>query len=224
MADDPLEDVLEYLARLDDGLEEGMSGAERKLVRRDVRRAIESFAFRFAFLGDRLAPADVDYARALEALKPPERAAGAVLARRDGWRRRARKAAARRLVALAVVAALVGGLAWAASSESSERLGGYVGGTEQAAFLVESANLTVPPGLDRVYVVVQPIVTSDEGTLTVSVAGPDGEPLYQRTFTRSGTNYDDANLPATPGEWRIVVDYRDVAGHARVEVFGVRAR
>lgn len=219
---EPLEDMLDHLARVDDHLEGRMPGSERKLVRRDARRLIEDLAFRFAFLDGRLAPADIDYARALEALKPPPRAAEGILSRRAGYTRRARRALVSRLATLAVVASLLGGLALLALSETSVPLATYVGGGPEARSASDPQTVVVPAGLDRVYLVVHPIVRG-EGAVTVTVFGPSSEVLYQRIFTR-GDTYADANLPATPGEWLLVVDYHDAVANARIELTGVRAR
>ncbi|HLE96522.1 MAG TPA: hypothetical protein VI997_04055, partial [Candidatus Thermoplasmatota archaeon] len=167
------------------------------------------------------APADVDVARALEALKPPARAAPVVLARRAGYRRRARAGAFRSAAALVVLVALAAGVWALAGSEQAEFLGEYAEGRAEPTTESDAATILVPQGLDRVYVVVQPLVRSD-GTLTISVLGPRSEVLYQKTFVRGDLAYDDANLEAPPGEWTLVVDYRDVVANVRVKLTGVR--
>ena len=220
-------DVLDYLQGLDRALaERGVQSPYRRQALKDARRTVEAMAFRFAILDERPLPEDLDYLRALEAMKPPARAAP-VLERRLPAYRRAR---GRRLVTtgvtLLVLLSFVGGLAWLATSETSTPLASLAQSVSDDAGRTVSYNATfeVPEGTTRVYVAGTIFVSAGtRGDIEVFVRGPDERTHLFKAYADRGTYYLRENLEAPePGPWVLMVDFNGARGSAQVDVSAIR--
>lgn len=217
--------VREYLIEVEEALEDRMGRAERKMARRDVRSLVQDMAFRLAARKQRPAPEDIDYELALEALRPPEETA-AILAEKRGsytqrkWRSRARTAG------VLLVLALVGALAvQAMTSQTADPVFTYDNASENRTSASTLRTFPVADGYDRLDYRVRGIVTSHEGEIRVTLLDPGNQAVYQEAFTRDSGLWTRGNLPgAEPGDWSLVVDYREASGSVHVEVSGVRGR
>ena len=219
-------DVLDYLQGLDAALaERGMAPAYRRQALKDARRAIDAMAFKFAILDERPLPEDLDYLRAIEAMKQPDRAAP-VLERRLPVYRRVR---GRRLmttgVVLLVLATLVGGLAWLATSETSTDLATLTYGVDDdsGATVTRTAAFTVTPEMDRVYLAGTIFVAAgSRGDIELFLKGPNNETVLFESYADRGTHYlrENAYDPA-PGEWTLIVDFNGAKGSVHVDVSGI---
>lgn len=220
-------DLLDYQAGLDAALAKPGPGGRaplpaglRSAAVKEARRVVDAMAFRFALMDERPLPEDLDYLRALEAVKPPERAAE-VLARRAPIYARARR---RRLVTtwtvLPLVVALVGALAWAATSEKADTLA-EVNDRVTAPTSVER-RFEVGDNITRLHVEGTFVVPRDAvGAIEVFLIDPSGRTRIYDSFVPGGNNYLRENVPdPEPGEWTLLVDYGS-EGSAFVRVNGV---
>lgn len=222
-------DVLDYVVRLDDALAGSMPAPERKLVTRDVRRLVEDFAFRFAFLDGRVAPDDIDYARALEALKEPARAAEAFAAKRPRYRRRVvRKRVVSYLVLLFLVLAGTAFATLVTSEEADPLVDEWKEGSRTPVTQSYSRTFDVAPGTSRLQFSAQVILLAgddapDGSGITFLILDPAGNVRAERTFTGRNSVYHKGAIEAPgPGTWEVFVDFHDAAGSSDVTVLGVR--
>lgn len=222
-------DLLDYQVGLDEALARPgpdgkplLASALRRQAVKEARRVVDAMAFRFALLDERPLPEDLDYLRALEAVKPPARAAE-VLARRKGHYAKVR---ARRLVTtwgvLAIVGALVAVLAVLATSEESVTLASINHSTATEQTYSPNATFVVDANVTRLHVDGTLLLArGSTGNIEVRLVDPDGV-VHDLTPTR-GNVYLRENVDAPKaGEWTLYVDFNGAEGSARVEVFGVR--
>src|SRR5581483_9923831 len=169
-------DVLDYQVALDEAL--ARPGAEgrallppslRKAALRDVRRIVEAMAFRFALMDERALPEDLDYLRAIEAMKPPPRAAEVLARRRPIYARARRRRLTVTWVTLAIVVLGVVALAYGATSEKADRVVDL--STSRTAY----ANFTVDGNATRLHVdgTILP-ARGEEGTIEIFLTSPSG--------------------------------------------------
>ena len=221
-------DLLDYQVGLDaalakpgpDGRPLLAPGLRRQAVK-EARRVVDAMAFRFALMDERPLPEDLDYLRALEAVKAPDRAA-AVLARRAPHYQRVRR---RRLtttwVSLAVVAGLVALLAFFATSEEAETLASIAHSAPAEETYTANATFVVVANVTRLHVDGTLLLArGSTGNIEVRLIDPRGV-VHDLTPT-PGNVYLRENLAPVPGEWTLLVDFNAARGSARVDVFGVR--
>lgn len=216
-------DVRAYVLKVEEHLKDRLRKGERKLALREVKGVVRDLAFDLAIRKRRPAPADIDYALALECLKPPETVAEVLVARRSEYASRVRR---RRLRSVAVLAVLIlGGLALAnaMTAQVSHDLATLTVGTPpgETVTWTNRTNFTVPEGLDRLDYDIRTLVTGGEGTARVTIMDPNGRNVFQREVTRDDKVYHRGNLEATPGKWFVFVDLTEVSGSVRVDVTGV---
>ena len=227
-------DVLDYQVGLEaalarrgpDGrplLEQGL----RRQAIRDVRRTIDAMAFRFALMDERPLPEDLDYLRALETLKEPERAAPVLARRAPVYRRNRRRRLVTSWTILATLVLLAAGVVYAATLEKATTLAevnerGEAGDAIERAFTVD-ANVT-RLHLDGTIVVSRGM---DGGPIVVSLIGPDGREYLgeggrvgREFYPQDGNYLRDNVYSPVPGEWILRVIYGG-AGSAYVTVDGI---
>lgn len=221
-------DLLDYQVGLDAALARAgpdgrplLAPALRRQAIKEARRLVDAMAFRFALLDERALPEDLDYLRALEAVKDPERAA-AVLARRGPHYARVRR---RRLattwVSLAVVAGLVALLAVLATSEESETLASISHSAPVAQTRSLNATFVVEANVTRLHVDGTLLLArGSTGTIEVRLLDPLGV-VHDLTPT-PGNVYLRENVAPVAGEWTLLVDFNDARGSIHVDVSGVR--
>lgn len=223
--------MLDYTTALEEALvAQGVRSAGiRRMAMREARRLIDAMAFRFALMDERPLPEDLDYVRAIEAMKAPAQAA-AVLARKAPQYASARR---RRLAlswgVLALVVLLVGGLAWIATSEKGEIVAHI---TQNAAVDVQYSNnttFTVDPGVVRLHLDGSVFVTTgSSGDIEVRLyrtneTTGDVETAYVGDFYPRGDNYPRFDLEyPKPGTWTLLVDFDQAHGSADVSVQAIR--
>jgi hypothetical protein len=217
-------DVLDYTTRLDRALAaHTRSAGLRRAALREARRLIDAMAFRFAILDERPLPEDLDYLRALEAMKPPE-AAAAVLARRLPAYARARR---QRLVftwtVLVVVGLLAGGLVYLATSERATELAAIHQSAAVNVQYTAERDFNVTSQMTRLHVDGSVFLGRDaNGTVLVSLVDPTGQAQMSQSFSPNGDNYLRYNVVSPmPGPWRLLVDFDQADGSVDVTVDGI---
>lgn len=214
-------DVLDHQAGLDAALAAaGLEPAYRRAALKDARRVVEAMAFRFALMDERPLPEDLDYLRALEAIKPPERAARALLARRPVYARARRRRLVTTWSVLAGLALLIAGLAYVATSEESVTL------AEFSTTRSQNRTFVVTEAYTRVHVD-GTVLHPDDAVAGVSIflAGPDDQVIQVWPSGDARNNYVRRNLvppELTPGEWRVFVDFNEGGGSVYMTILGVR--
>lgn len=216
-------DLLDYLQGLDAALAPALAPALRRQALRDARRVIDAMAFRFALMDERPMPEDLDYLRALEAVKPPARAAPALLARAPHYRRVRARRLGTTFVTLGIVGLAIAGLAWLATSESSQDLATLTYATIGEETRAIDATFTITPEMDRIYLAGTIFVSPDStGSIDVYLTGPDQVPRLIASYADRGTYYLRENeYDPAAGDWTLLVDFNDVRGSAHIEVSGV---
>lgn len=222
-------DLLDYQTGLDEALAQpGPDGrpllpaALRRQAVKDARRVVDNMAFRFAIMEERPLPEDLDYLRALEAVKAPPDAARVLARRRPHYARVRRRRLATTWGILAILAILVGGLAWVATSEEAQVLATVSFGTRSAVY-TQNATFDVDPNFTRLHLDGTLILArGTPGTVEVRLLDPDGVQRFQETHTAQDTVYLRGNVAARPGTWTLLVDFNGAEGSARVDVMGVR--
>ena len=219
-------DVLDYQAGLDAALaKQGMPAGLRGQAVKEARRVVDAMAFRFALLDERPMPEDLDYLRALEAVKRPE-AAAPVLMRRQGLYAQNRR---RRLTTtwgvLLVLALAVGGLAYLATSEEAQELALITQNTGSTQTFPTERSFTVTPEMTRLRVDGTFLLAKDaRGVIEVRLLDPAGEIRLYESYYAGGNIYLRENIYSPePGAWTLIVDYLDAKGSVRVSVDGIRA-
>lgn len=212
-----------WVLALDEALAPSLPKGERRYALKEARGVLEDLSFASAWHDERFAPDDRDLGRALAALKPPDRAAAALAKRRPIYRRKRRAALVRTWSILAALVLAGYGISQIAESETSESL---VTVTHSAISpetgTAESVEFVVPAGLSRLDVTVHATNLDSGGGVHVWLFGPNGTQEYDRAFTKESRVYDHANVAATPGTWRCIVDYVETKGAVRVDVRGIR--
>lgn len=219
-------DVLDYQMALDAELGKvGLPAGLRRQALKDARRIIDAMAFRFALLDERPLPEDLDYLRAIEAMKPAPRAAEVLARRRPFYAKTRRRRLTTTWASLAIVALAIGALAWYGTSEVADEL---------ALVNVNSPTETTASH-ERVFVVAENVTRlrvdgtllpskATKGAIEVLLIDPSNETRLYESFASGGNIYLRENiLDPQPGEWRLFVDFLEAQGSARVELIGVRA-
>lgn len=224
-------DVLDYTVRLDEALLPHLNPAERKMATREVRRLVEDLAFRFAFMDDRVMPEDIDYARALEAIKPPPAAAPVLARRAPVYRKRRVRKSITTLLVLLFLTVSVGAFANLVASERADVLvDEWRVGSSTPRSVSESQSFTVPAGTSRLQLAGPVIVLGDRtgerlNTITVTLLDPQGNARFAQEFTSQNSVYAKRAFEAPPpGEWTLLVDFREAAGSAELTVLAVTQR
>lgn len=214
-------DVLDYLAGLDVALDKaGLEPAYRRAALKDARRIAEAMAFRFALMDERPLPEDLDHLRALEAMKPPERAAPILAARRPIYARARRRRLATTYTVLGLVAVLVAALAYVATSEESVTL------AEFSTMASTNRTFVVTENITRVHVDAT-VLHPDDAVSAVSVylAGPDGRVIQLWPSGDARNNYLRRNIEPpelVAGEWSVLVDFNEGGGSVYLTILGVQ--
>ncbi|HWH07905.1 MAG TPA: hypothetical protein VNX21_01815 [Candidatus Thermoplasmatota archaeon] len=219
-------DVLDYMQGLDDALaQRGMQAAYRRQALKEARRAIDAMAFKFAILDERPLPEDLDYLRALEAMKPPARAAPVLERRLPTYRRVRGRRLATTGVVLLVLGSLVGGLWWLATSETAAPVASLTHAVNDDAgrTVTLTENLTVPEGATRLYVAGTIFVSGgSRGDIAIFLKGPDNQTRLYESYADRGTHYLRENVaPAEAGEWTLLVDFNGARGSIHLDVSAV---
>jgi len=218
-------DVLDYQAGLDAALAKaGMEPAFRRAAMKDARRVVDAMAFRFAILDERPLPEDLDYLRALEAVKPPEKAADVLLARRPVYARARRRRLVTTWLALSIVSLAIVGLVVGATSEEAIELALIDRGTGPGASPSANATFTVTEEMTRLHLDGTVLLAkASPGVVEVWLIDPTGQPRVFESFYANGNIYLRENVyDPIPGVWTLTVDFLDASGSARVTVDGIR--
>ena len=213
--------MLDYQAGLDAELARaGMPAALRRPAVKDARRVVDAMAFRFALMDERPLPEDLDYLRALEAVKPPARAAPVLLARRPVYARARRRRLTTTWSILLVLALAIGGLAYLATSEESVTLAEFSASASTDRTFVVTGNMT------RLYVDATVLHPDDAVSgVTIFLNGPDGRVVQLWPSGDARNNYLRRNVEPptlTPGEWTVLVDFNSPGGSVYLTVLGVQ--
>ena len=218
-------DLLDYQQALDAALaKEGLPAGLRRPAVKEARRVIDAMAFRFALMDERPLPEDLDYLRALEAVKPAPRAA-AVLARRRGVYARNR---VRRLTTtwgiLLVFALVVGGFAWLVTSEEAIEVALIDHNAAASVTRPETRTFSVTDDVTRLHVDGTFLVNKNSrGVIEIRLLDPNGETALYESYAAGGNIYLRHNVvEPMPGEWTLLVDYLDAQGSVRVSVDAIR--
>lgn len=227
-------DVLDYQVGLDQALaEKGPDGAPflapqlRRQAIKEARRVIDAMAFRFALLDERALPEDLDYLRALEAMKAPPAAAAVLARRRPTYAARRRRRLVTTWGTLAIFALLVAGLMFLATSEEAVTLASVDASARmEIAGGTVSVNRTfeVAPEMDRLhldgYVFVQ---RGSQGVAEVRLVDPNGRTAYYEAWGPASNPYLRHNLvDPIPGTWTLYVDLLAMDGSVTMTVDGIR--
>lgn len=224
-------DVLDYQTGLDAALaQRGPDGrallepALRKQAMRDVRRTIDAMAFRFALLDERPLPEDLDYLRALEALKRPELAAPVLARRRPVYQRVRRRRLITTYGSLTLFATFVLLLAWFGTSETAEELALINHRTAQDVTYPGNATFTVTPEMTRLHVDGTILMSRDSrGIVEIRLVDPAGNVRMYEAYAPGGNIYLRENIYSPePGEWSLLVDFLEAEASVRVSVDGIR--
>lgn len=213
-------DVLDLQAALDDALARaGLEPALRRQAVKEARRAVDAMAFRFAILDERPLPEDLDYLRAIEALKSPDEMAKVLLRRRGEYARVRRRRLVTTYGTLGVVALLLALLALLATSEGSVTYAEFSATTSTERSFVVTEDIT------RLYIDATVLHPDDAvSSVTIFLHGPDGQVLQLWPSGDARNNYLRRNvLPPelVPGEWTVLVDFNAGGGSVHVTVLGV---
>ncbi|HWG89221.1 MAG TPA: hypothetical protein VNZ52_00080 [Candidatus Thermoplasmatota archaeon] len=226
-------EVLDYLTRLEAQMEaNGVPSGERKLARREVRHLIDDLAFRFAAMDERVMPEELDYARALEAIREPHLAAATLEPARPRLRRVRKRKLVTSLTILALLAVAVGGLFYLAGTQEAEpllndftvsHLRPATDAPTKPLTTTRMVNFTVPGDRDYQLLrfVIEPALVT-EGTIRVTVLDPEDADAWSRTFTVETVRYAKIDLPPQEGRWRVIVDFEKAYGAVTVNVDGIR--
>lgn len=218
-------DVLDYATALEEALaRQGMPGPLRGPAVREARRTIEALAFRFALLDERALPEDLDHLRALEAMKPPERAAQVLMGRRPIYAANRRRRLVTTWTVLALLALAIGGFWYAVTGETADTVAAINDRVEAGGY--REVNFTVDGNVTRLYVAATVVVpkTSEAGIriLLIDPSGRQRLDAPDNSFAPGGNNYLGQSVEApAPGAWTLRVLYEG-AGSAQVEVQAIR--
>ena len=224
-------DLLDYQVGLDEALAQPgpdgkpllPAGLRRQAVK-EARRLVDAMAFRFSLMDERPLPEDLDYLRALEAMKPPAKAAQVLARRRPHYARTRRRRLATTWIGLALFASLVLGVAWLATSETADTLASINHSTAATQTYAPNATFLVDANVTRLHVDGTLLVAKGSpGVIEVRLVDPAGRTRVYESSAAGGNVYLRENVYAPePGSWTLYVDFSGAEGSARVEVFGVR--
>lgn len=213
-------DVLDYQAGLDAELAKaGLAAPYRRQALKEARRVIDAMAFRFALMDERPLPEDLDYLRAVEAVKPPARAAPVFAARRPIYVKVRRRRLTTTYVTLALIVLFASTLAWYATSEESVVL------AEFSANSNTNRTFEVTPEMTRLHLDAT-VLHPRDGVAGVSIflSGPQGRVIQVWPSGDARNNYLRLNVEEpllVPGEWTLLVDFNDGTGSVSMTVLGV---
>ncbi|HVM44315.1 MAG TPA: hypothetical protein VM582_00165 [Candidatus Thermoplasmatota archaeon] len=214
-------DVLDYQAGLDAELARaGLPAAYRRQAVKEARRIVDAMAFRFAVLDERPLPEDLDYLRALEAVKAPAAAAQVLLRRRPVYARVRRRRLTTTYGVLLFLALAIGGLAYVVTSEESVTL------AEFSATRSTNHTFVVAENMTRLYVDAT-VLHPDDAVAGVAIFlnGPEGQVVQLWPSGDARNNYLRRNIAPptlTPGEWTVLVDFNSGGGSVHLTILGVR--
>ena len=214
-------DVLDYQAGLDAELASaGMPAALRRQAVKDARRVVDAMAFRFALMDERPLPEDLDYLRALEAVKSPARAAPVLLARRPHYARTRMRRLTTTYTLLLILAVSIGGLAYVATSEEAVPLAEFTTTQTTNRTFVVTQNMT------RLYVDGTVLHPDDAiSSVAIFLNGPNDEVVQLWPSGDARNIYLRRNIEAptlTPGEWTVLVDFNVGGGSVYMTILGVQ--
>lgn len=214
--------MLDFQAGLDAALARaGLEPAYRRAAVKDAGRVVEAMAFRFALMDERPLPEDLDHLRALGAVKPPERVAPVLLARRPVYARARRQRLLATWSVLLALALAVGGLAYVATSEESVPL------AEFSATRSTNRTFVVTESFTRLHIDGTVLHPEDAlAAISIFLAGPDGQAIQVWPSGDARNNYVRLNLAPpqlTPGEWRVFVDFNQGGGSVHLTILGVQS-
>lgn len=218
-------DLLDYQAGLDDALAKaGMPAALRRQAVKDARRVVDAMAFRFAIMDERPLPEDLDYLRALEAVKAPPGAAEVLLRKRPFYAKVRRRRLVTTYTTLAVLALAIIGLAYFATSEEAVELALLEHSTLDPVTFPSNRTFVVTPDLTRIHLdgTILP-ARSSPGVIEVRLVDPSGQTrVFESYYPNSGVYLRENVYSPEPGEWTLFVDFLDAQGSVRITVDGIR--
>ncbi|MHB8606053.1 MAG: hypothetical protein ACYDCK_12445 [Thermoplasmatota archaeon] len=221
-------DVLDYVTALEAALAPLLPRAERRLAIRETRHVIDELAFRLAWAAERrVPPEDIDYARAIECLKPAAAVAPILARRRPKYRKRVIRRQVTTIFVLLFM--LVAGVAFAhfIASEKGRVALDWAPASGAVVDASDSRNFTIMPGASEVQFsftadVAKVTNASQAGLVEITVLDPAGNIRYQGDFTHSTRIYDRANVESPPsGVWVVYVDFHEALAGVRVNVVEV---
>lgn len=218
-------DVLDYQLGLDAALEkEGLPANLRGQAVKEARRTIDALAFRFALMDERPLPEEHDYLRALQAVKPADRAAAVLAKRRPLYARvRRRRLVTSTTILVGFTVLLLGGY-YLATSETAD----------EVALVAHNVNTPSTFSDDRTFFVFEDVTRlhldgtflvnrNSPGLVEVRVIDPEGNTRLYEAYAAGGNIYLRENInDPQPGLWRILVDFLDAQGSVRVTVDAIR--
>lgn len=218
-------DVLDHLHTLEQALaaRNKLPANLRKQALKDVRRALDAMAFRFAILDERPLPEDLDYLRAIEAIKTPDKTAEVLERRQPYYAKTRRRRLVTTWVTLAILAAAIGGLYYLGTSEKATTLASF--NERPGAEITYSVNrtFTVEPQVNRLHLDGSFFLSrQSQGTVDIRLIDPTGKVAYTKTYSAASNNWLRDNIyQPTPGVWTAILDYNSAAGSAQLTVDGV---
>lgn len=218
-------DVLDYQLALEQALaKEGLPPGLRRQAVKEARRTLDAMAFRFAIMDERPLPEDLDYLRALEAMKPVERAAPVLARRRPLYAANRRRRLVTTWGVLLVIAAAIGGLAYLATSEVAEELVLVDHNVQASVTFPEQRNFTVTDDMTRLHIDGTFLVNrNSRGIVELRLIDPSNRTRVAETYVAGGNIYLRENIyDPEPGQWTLLVDFLDAQGAVRVTVDGIR--
>lgn len=214
-------DILDHQMGLDAALAKaGMEPKYRRAALKETRRLVEAMAFRFALMDERPLPEDIDYVRAIEAVKPVDRAAAVLLRRRPVYARQRKRRLVTTYGVLAVLALVIAAFAFMITSEEAVPL------AEFSATQSTNRTFVVTESYTRLYVdgtVIHP--TDAVAGISIFLVGPNEEVVQVWPSGDARNNYVRLNvLPPTltPGTWRVLVDFNEPGGSVHLTILGVQ--
>lgn len=213
--------MLDYQAGLDAALARAqLPAALRRQAIKEARRVIDALAFRFALMDERPLPEDLDYLRALEAVKPPERAAEVLAKRRPIYAANRRRRLITTWTILLVIIGASAALAYAVTSEESVVLAEF--GTQ----VTTNRTFVVTENMTRIHVDATVLHPTDAvAGVEMYLYGPDERSIRLWPSVDARNNYLRVNIAPpelTPGEWRLFVDFNEGGGSVYVTLIGVQ--
>lgn len=217
-------DVLDFQAGLDAALaQRGMANAYRRQAVKEARRVVDAMAFRFAILDERPLPEDLDYLRALEAVKAPERVAEALERRQPHYARVRRRRLVTTYGILLILALGILAIAYGATSERATELALLTHDASELVTFPANRTFVVTENMTRLHVDGTILLSrSSPGVIEVRLLDPQGRNRVFESYYANGDVYLRENVyEPEPGEWTLLVDFLDAQGSVRVTVDGI---
>lgn len=218
-------DLLDYQAALDDALaQEGLPASLRRPAVKEARRVADAMAFRFALLDERPMPEDLDYLRAIEAMKRPPEAARVLLRRRGVYAANRRRRLATTWVLLLALGLAATSLAYYGTSEQAQELALVNYSTAAVATFPTNRTFVVEQDVTRLRVDGTFLLAKGSpGVIELRLLDPTGDMRLYESYYAGGNIYLRENVYAPePGEWTLLVDHLEAQGSVRVSVDAVR--